>query len=484
MHDRPSRIADTSGPASTGALDDLGDRLTFLGLGEADRRRLRACAEEVMQAMGPALDGFYDRVRATPEMRGMFPGEGAMTSAQARQSGHWQRIAAAEFGADYVAAVRRVGDIHARIGLEPRWYIGGYGAVLDGVLTELVARRLAGRSLLPWQGRRVAEALGADISVIVRAALLDMDLSISVYLDNLEASRRAAEATQKAAEAAAADSSSTVAAQARLIEAVRNVAEGVRHGSGEIAQASDDLARRTEQQAASLEETAAALEDMARTVRAAAEHAGTTGERVRAARADAEAGSGVVGEAKAAMDQIARSSQEVGQIIGVIDEIAFQTNLLALNAGVEAARAGEAGRGFAVVATEVRQLAQRSAEAARNIKQLIERSDAHVGEGVRLVDATTEALHRVTGAIGEISSLAEEIAATTRAQTDSITQINGAMVHLDRMTQQNAAMVEQSHAATVSLDRQARELRDLVADAGSGPAFAAAPDTASLRRIA
>ncbi|HEY1071438.1 methyl-accepting chemotaxis protein [Brevundimonas sp.] len=226
----------------------------------------------------------------------------------------------------------------------------------------------------------------------------------------------------------------------------------------EISQASNDLSRRTEQQAAALEETAAALEQITATVARSAENAVEAGGVVEAARSEASNGQAVVGRAVNAMGEIERSSNEIGNIIGVIDEIAFQTNLLALNAGVEAARAGDAGRGFAVVASEVRALAQRSAEAAKEIKTLISASSRQVGEGVQLVGDTGEALKRIGGQIERVTAITGEIVASSQEQSSGLQQVNTAVAQMDQVTQQNAAMVEEATAASHSLAQDAREL--------------------------
>jgi len=254
---------------------------------------------------------------------------------------------------------------------------------------------------------------------------------------------------------------------------VANVA-AIRSGSGEISQAADDLSRRTEQQAASLEETAAALDEITATVNRTASGARQAADTVQAAKSDAETGGHVVRDAVTAMGAIEKSAQEISQIIGVIDEIAFQTNLLALNAGVEAARAGDAGRGFAVVASEVRALAQRSAEAAKEIKQLISASTSQVSAGVQLVDQTGEALQRIVGQVAEIDSLVSEIATSAQEQATGLQEVNTAVNQMDQVTQQNAAMVEQSTAASHALSQEAQTLASSISRFQIG---AAAPPT-------
>jgi methyl-accepting chemotaxis protein len=239
-------------------------------------------------------------------------------------------------------------------------------------------------------------------------------------------------------------------------------ASGVTSGAAEITKASDDLSRRTEQQAASLEETAAALDQITATVRRAADSVGAARQLVTEARGGAERSGTVVREAVDAMSGIETSSRQIGTIIGVIDEIAFQTNLLALNAGVEAARAGDAGRGFAVVATEVRALAQRSADAAKEIKSLISASGQQVERGVRLVGETGKSLTVIVDQVIRLSGLVTEIAASAQEQSIGLQEVNSAVNQMDQVTQQNAAMVEQATAASHSLAHEAGDLARLV----------------------
>ena len=242
------------------------------------------------------------------------------------------------------------------------------------------------------------------------------------------------------------------------MDSVVNNAESIRNEAGEITNAADDLARRTERQAATLEETASALDQLTASVRSAAEGADHASTIASTALDQAQTGGDVARRAVEAMDGIKASSKEISKITSVIDDIAFQTNLLALNAGVEAARAGEAGRGFAVVATEVRALAQRSSDAAREINDLISASGQQVGSGVELVNETGAALSKIVDAVSDISNRVAAIATSARQQSSGLNEINLAINDLDQVTQQNAAMFEQTNAASHALTSEAGAL--------------------------
>ncbi len=250
---------------------------------------------------------------------------------------------------------------------------------------------------------------------------------------------------------------------ADMLRAVSAASQGINNGADDVRQAADDLSQRTEAQAANLEQTAAAMEEITTTVRETATGVARTNSVVREARDEAEQSGDVVRRAVTAMRGIEHASQEIGEIITVIDGIAFQTNLLALNAGVEAARAGDAGRGFAVVASEVRALAQRSADAAKDVKTRITASSNQVASGVALVSETGDALQRIIGRIGEISTLVATMATAAEHQANGLQQVNTAVGTMDGVTQQNAAMVEEATAAARSLAEEAHALAQEVA---------------------
>ena len=349
--------------------------------------------------------------------------------------------------------------------------------------------------ILPAGSRQAADEAGAAIGAVVKAALLDMNFAISTYIEAAETARAEAAGKAKARERARvveligaglarlADNDLTCRMQGDLPEAydqlkmdfdgaierlgdafggVKAGAETVYSSAQEITAAANDLARRTEQQASSLEETSAALGQVSVAVGANADGAKRARAIVAATRDDAELGGEIVRRAVDAMSKIEKSSQQISQIIGVIDEIAFQTNLLALNAGVEAARAGDAGRGFAVVAAEVRALAQRSAEAAKEIKALISTSTAQVKDGVELVGETGAALGRIEAKVSEINDVVAAMTSSAEEQATSLQQIAAAVNLMDQATQQNAAMSEQASAASQSLAAESERLAELV----------------------
>lgn len=452
---------------------DIAKKLAFFNIGSEDMARFGSLGRTMARHAPAALDQLYDQIAATPETAKFFGSRQMMRHARDKQIEHWATMFGGTVSRSYFESAERVGNVHARIGLEPGWYIGAYASVLERIIDSM----LSGTGSL--MRRRKA---GAEVATMVKMALLDMEIAISSYFRVEEASRIAVIDEVSAALRNMADGDfathapdlpTAFAELQRHLDDMRRQVSGaladvagtssaVGVGAREIRQASDDLARRTEQQAASLEEASAAMTTLAATVKTTADDATHMHASVQQAHGEALKGGAVVGEAVSAMNDIHNSAQEIGKIISVIDGIAFQTNLLALNAGVEAARAGDAGRGFAVVATEVRALAQRTADAARDIKHLITASSTQVERGVSLVGQTGETFALIVEQVGHVARLASSIASMAQEQAGSIGQIRETVREMDTMTQQNAAMVEEATAAARSLAGEATRLSSLV----------------------
>jgi len=488
----------------------LSKRLQFLDLDPSAQQDLAQAKAVIMARLPAALARFYDQVRAHPETARFFRDEQQIDSARARQMAHWERISSACFDESYVEAATRVGEVHARIGLEPRWHIGGYALVLE----QLIAAVVAAHAPMGRLGQRPtwAGTLARRLSALVKATLLDIDYGISAYFEAAERARRETETELLDRERAAVmasvgrgmkalaagdlgyrldadtppeyrelrdDFNSAAETLEATIRAIAASAGQVGGRAEEIAGAAGELSRRTEQQAAGLEETAAALDQITATIQATADGAERASSAAARVRQEAERSGQVAEAAVTAMERIEQSSTTIGRIIHVIDEIAFQTNLLALNAGVEAARAGEAGKGFAVVASEVRALAQRSADAAKEIAALIATSSGQVTEGVGLVGESGRLLEAIIGQIGEIDGVVGSIAAAAREQATGLAQVNSAVNQMDQVVQQNAAMVQQAVAASDGLRRESGEMLRAVARFDLPPTDASAPPEAA-----
>jgi len=492
-------------------LKEIQDKLTFVGMDKSQTAVLASLKQLIEQSVGPALDRFYSHATVTPETARHFKSASHIEHAKQKQVDHWNLIATGKFDMSYIEGVTRIGKVHAKLGLEPKWYIGGYSLVLEELVSSIIKSELKGFGVA-----KKGEKAGKGIAAVVKAALIDMDYAISVYLDELGEERAEAEREREQLKAeqdkalnaleralkdlAQGDLRSSIedplasdydglktnfnSAVAKLNEAFVEIVASMQQSTSqtrELSGATDDMARRTEQQAAALEETAAAIEQISTISRQSTERT-IEARKLVDQTADQAAQSGeTVSAAVTAMGKIEDSSKKITQIISVIDEISFQTNLLALNAGVEAARAGEAGRGFAVVAQEVRELAQRSASAAKEIKGLIESSFNDVLSGVELVNKTGEALNSIGSQVQIIREHFASISQSAQEQSTGITEINSSVNSMDQITQQNAAMVEQTNAATQNLLGINQTLSELVSRFTVG---GRASHTTQLRQVA
>lgn len=451
------------------------DRTLFFGIEAQDYRRFPVIRQALKRLAPVALTKFYIKVRRTPHTAAFFSSEQMIEHAKGKQIEHWDGLFSGHLDSRYLSKAETIGNVHARIGLEPTWYIGGYASVLEDIIIGMTRPSIARLFFGGAQGR--------TIGTLVKVALLDMDVALSAYFRAEEQSRRAVIDQMGEALAALAKGDftarlSNLSEAYRQIETdfermrkeieqtIRSVAEGassINTGADEIRWASDDLAIRTEHQASSLEEAAEAVSQLTGGIRSTAESTAEMTAYAKSADEAAKTGSHVVNGAVTAMAQIQNSSNEIGKVVDVIDGIAFQTNLLALNAGIEAARAGESGKGFAVVATEVRALAQRSADAASEIKTLIAASVRQVENGAALVSRSGTAFDSIAGRISTLAELLISMSQRAQEQALNLQQVNGAVHEMNQMTQNNAAMVEQATAASRSLAGEAGQLASIAA---------------------
>lgn len=435
-------------------------RLKYYGL-DGKISGFQRVARRLRRPIDSALKALYRKIEDQPELVNHFQDGDHMERARSLQKQHWLQLFSEGPTDEYFARAKRIGHVHAKIGLEPMWYVGSYATILGNAIGKIVAPGIW--TLMPWRRRQAKDA-----ALLVQASLLDMELALSTYFRVEEQVRERALSQMSDALSVVAKGDLSVrldglpenyaraqrdfnAAMSSLASTMETVVTGVSSMSNainEIESGANDLANRTERQAASIEETAAAVQVVTDGIKQNAINLQDASSAVNRTRTDAETGGDVIKRAVSAMGAIEGSSTQISQIVTLIDGIAFQTNLLALNAGVEAARAGDAGKGFSVVASEVRALAQRSADAANDIKAIIGASTRHVSDGVRLVGDAGAALDRVVGGIIEVASLLEETSRTATNQSTSLSSVNVTIADIDRMTQANAALVEQTSAAT------------------------------------
>ncbi|MGY0792455.1 methyl-accepting chemotaxis protein [Azospirillum argentinense] len=332
-------------------------------------------------------------------------------------------------------------------------------ALIDGVSKGDLSRRL---DLTGKDGFYKTMSAGINrLTDTVEAVIADLGAVLSALAQG-DLNKRVQRDYEGAFQTLKTDVNATSAKLSEIVGQITQAADTIASAAGEVSIGSSDLAERTEQQASSLEETAASMEELGATVRSNADNAQRANGMAADARTAAESGGTVAGSAIDAMKRIEASSRKITDIIGVIDEIAFQTNLLALNAAVEAARAGDAGRGFAVVAQEVRNLAQRSAQASKEIKGLILDSDAQVKDGVELVKKAGDALEGIVSGVQQVAGLIAEMASASSEQAAALDEINATVSQMDEMTQKNAALVEETTAAAQAMAGQANDLKGLI----------------------
>ncbi len=470
---------------------ELEERLDFLGFDQAASDAINRVYPVLLGAVGPGLDALYAKAVNVPHLAANFRDAEHIAAAKQTQGNHWVTVGQAKFDDAYIKKATTIGEIHARIGLEPRWYIGGYALVMEQLIIAMVDAK--------WNDIRkkktTPQETSLEFSSVIKAAMLDMDYVITVYLDKLEDERKKIEEEKNLANAQQSQALDTLSEglsylangdlQKQLpddlpeefkemtehynsaLKSLSNTLCRTKHtssvivnSSSLIAQSSEELSQRSEQQASSLKQSSQTLNDLTNSISQTAQTASKATEVTKATTSNVQKAGTIVTNAVEAMDKIKQSSEEISSIIGVIDQIAFQTNLLALNAGVEAARAGEAGRSFAVVAQEVRQLAQRCTTAAKEISGLIAVSRDQVEDGVKIVGSTGEVLDQITENVGEVADLVSNISQNTTDQSNRLNDVNAAIGDIENITQQNVQMAEDTTKQAGELSTQAIDLEN------------------------
>ncbi|MFT4184090.1 MAG: globin-coupled sensor protein [Rhizobium sp.] len=489
--DSPS---DQAGRAQAGSLRD---RLRFAGLDATQCEIVRRNRPMLDAHLKSGLRDLFHRFQSFPDAARNFAGESQLERLQDLQASHWGVLTDARFDSLYAERVKVLSDTESKMGLDPRWHVAGHGVVLEHILTGIV-EEMGGRAILPGAKRRARE-LNTLVAAIVRLVMVDVEIAVSLRFNELRLNHQRALAEQREADQAEAaglfadvirgltERDLTVRAPADAPAAYAELTEALNAALDDIGQqfaalsggvrtaetTADAIARETRSfaegataQSAGLTAAARQLAELADQVRSNASNTRSAERAAGSTRTAVEDSGRIVGQAISAMADIETSAEKIGQITGVIDEIAFQTNLLALNAGIEAARAGDSGRGFAVVAQEVRALAQRSADAAREIKVLVTGTKAQVDAGVQMVGRTQDAIGSIVRQVADINDAISGIAAATDEQAVSLRTVTAEIDGLgDRavaaggFAQRSREGADHLHDTILELGRTVREFR-------------------------
>jgi methyl-accepting chemotaxis protein len=475
----------------------LRDRLRFAGLDAAQCELVRRHRPLLETELKSGLRDLFQRFQAFPDAASNFQNDRQLDRLHDLQSSHWDVLTDARFDSLYAERVKVLSDTQSKMGLDPRWHVAGHGVMLEHIISGL-ASDLAGKPLLPGAKRRAKE-ISEMMTAIIRLVMVDVEIAVSLRFNALRASqgrvlseqrekdkadiarifgdvidglaardltvRAPVEADGAHAELAAALNAALDAVQTEFV-GISDRTQKAELSTRSLSEASKNFAGHAAGHAGELQSSAAALQAIAESVRQGATGSRAAEQAAASTRVAAEESGAVVGRAITAMADIEQSAEKIGQIIGAIDEIAFQTNLLALNAGIEAARAGESGRGFAVVAQEVRALAQRSADAAREIKTLVTTTKAQVDAGVQMVGRTQDSIGSIVRQVTGINEAIAAIAVNTGEHAASLDAVTGEVKSLSAGVAANANAARHSadgadhlHTVILELGQTIREFR-------------------------
>jgi methyl-accepting chemotaxis protein len=486
-----------SDQAQRAQAGSLRDRLRFAGLDAAQCEIVRRHRPMLQVQLKEGLRDLFHRFQSFPDASRNFSSERQVERLHDLQSSHWDVLTDARFDSLYAERVKILSDSESKMGLDPRWHVAGHGIVLEHLVSGLL-EEMGGRAILPGAKRRARE-LGELMAAVIRLVMVDVEIAVSLRFNQMRVSHQRALSEQRATDQAdighifgdviraLAERDLTARVTAEMPEAYSGLVEtlngalddiqaefsslggrvqAAEAATGAIARDARNLSEASADHSQQLQSSAKRLQGLAEQVRGNAVSTRSAEKAVASTRNAAEQSGHVVGQAITAMADIESSAEKIGQIIGVIDEIAFQTNLLALNAGIEAARAGDSGRGFAVVAQEVRALAQRSADAAREIKTLVTGTKAQVDSGVQMVGRTQEAIGSIVRQVADINDAISGIASATDSQaadlqtvTDDVGALSERVAGTSALAAHSGEGADHLHTVILELGQTIREFR-------------------------